>query len=329
MVEANSVKALIVGAGVQGERYAKCQQKEPGSETVLFDTDHNKAHLVATKIGVQSADSFEESLDWANLVYICTPDHLHTEIAAQAIQQGKHVFCEKPLTTNLADTLHLQKLASEYKTIFLVGEILRLTPAFLKLRERVLARELGTILSIRSTYLHNMTPYQQPGNWRMNQDFLYGAGSHAVDLACWVANEPVVEVQAKTGVKVLPNYTQPEDYQIILKFRSGLLGHIWLNANLQLPVHKTDFEVYGEKGTMIYDTASQVLKTYREGNDNYSCEKYQGEFSIPKTVRVLNSLLRGESDSHFPLPNIDEAVSLIKVLDAVEKSIQTHKPVRV
>ena len=140
-----------------------------------------------------------------------------------------------------------------------------------------------------------------------------------------VANEPVIEVQASAGIKMLPDYAHPEDYQIILKFKSGLLGHIWLNANLQLPIHKTDLEIYGEKGTIISDTSSQTLQIYQKGEENFTSREFPKEFSIPKVVQILNNLVKGKSPSYYPLPNINEAVSLIKILDSVEKSIQTGK----
>lgn len=323
------IKALVVGVGLQGERYAKAQLLEKNSATVLFDIDQTKTKETALKIEAQHSTSLEKSLDWANLVYICTPDHLHTDTAVLAIQKGKTVLCEKPLTTNLDDALLLQQLGEKYKTKLLVGNLLRLAPNFADIRHRVISEEIGPLISIRSTYLHDMSPYMKPGNWRLNQNFLYGAGTHPIDLACWIANEPVVEVQASTGIKDLENYTQPDDYQIILKFQSGFLGHIWLNAAVQLPIHKTDIEVFGKKGTIISDNRSGTVKTFHQGESDFLAKTFPQEMTIPKAVKIMNALVENKNNSHFPLPDINEALSLMKVLDAVEKSIKSKATVEI
>ena len=58
-------------------------------------------------------------------------------------------------------------------------------------------------------------------------------------------------------------------------------------------------------------------------------KKYSKEFSIPKAVKIFNSLIRGKDTDHSPLPDINDAVIVIKILDSIEKSIRTKEPVRV
>ncbi len=318
----HSPNVLVVGAGIAGERHTKAQI-DLGSRVALYDIDPQKAAVKAASLSVSHAEDLTSAISASSLVYICTPDDLHTEIAAQVIRSGKDVFCEKPLTTNLGDALTLQQLVHQFGTQFIVGTYYRLTPNFTEAKRVVDAGEIGRPLSLEATYLHDMKPYEGITPWRLNQDFLYGGGIHPIDLAYWLAGEPVKQVFATTGFKLDQNHPSPEDYQIILGFLSGLKAHIWLNSRVQRPVHGTDLVVSGSRGTIQTHNQADSLQIFKTGDGAFSRQPIVNQFTVPIAARITNDYLQGQRTDHRPLPGIDEAIEVMQILDAAEKSIRS------
>ena len=114
---------------------------------------------------------------------------------AKALKKRKTVLCEKSFTTNLKDALFLQDLAQRQGVEIFVGQNYRLTPTFAEIRKRVLSGQLGVISQIESTYFHDRNDYQ---NRYHDKNFLYTGGSHAVDLASWIVDEKIVNVQVSS-----------------------------------------------------------------------------------------------------------------------------------
>lgn len=321
-------KVLIIGAGVAGQRHMQAQL-DLGSQVAIYEEDKKIARLVqGQNPGIEIFDSISEGIARSTAVYICTPDYLHTDYAATAIKSRKAVYCEKPLTTSLEEAEYLQELVHQYGVKFIVGNINRLTPAFLEIKQRVDRGDLGRLLFVRTSYLHDMREYQKQTKWRVDQNILYGGGSHPIDLAMWVLGEPLQDVSAMSGPKVIPGYTKPEDYHILLQSQSGIVAEVSVNAALKLPVHKVDLEVYGETGSLLADNKSGVIKSYLEGQSNeFQVERFGNPFTFPIAARVFNDFISGRTNNHYPLPDIDETMPVMRAMDQVEKYLDQRAKV--
>jgi predicted dehydrogenase len=278
-------------------------------------------------------EHIDEAISWAELVHICTPDHLHTGFAEKSIKSGKPVLCEKPVTTSLEDALHLQSLTEAHKTIFFVGNNNRLTPTFMEMKKRIKQRQLGKPIAVYATYLHDMRSFFKKTPWRLQQNFLYGGAVHAIDLVCWIMGDQLISVYAQTGRKLIRKYTFPEDYHILLTFKSGMIATIWANARVVLPVHKADLQIYLENGTFVANNKSGVLKTFKhrkgmkEHVKDYKNEQFNVgyRYTIPKEIEIVNKFITKRSKFHDPVPRIDDVIPLMKILHAIEKSIELKK----
>ena len=137
------------------------------------------------------------SADWrevvarsdVDLIDISTPGHTHAEMAIAAAQAGKHVFCEKPLATSLADARQMLAAVRESGVKHMVNFNYRRCPAVALAKQMIEAGELGEIRHYRATYLQDwLVDPEFPMNWRMRKETAgSGAhgdlGAHAVDLA--------------------------------------------------------------------------------------------------------------------------------------------------
>lgn len=310
------IKPLIIGIGVAGKRHLDAQLAL-GIKTGVYTTNPDTAKLLSKQKNVIVFDKLKDGIKWSNLVHVCTPDDKHTEFVAMAAKLGRAVLCEKSFTTSLADAQYLQNLANKHRSLLLVGQNYRLTPTFLETRKRVLAGDLGAITKIETTYLHDKTQYQQRTPANKNKDFLYIGGSHAIDLMCWIANEKVISVKAKSK-ETKQNY--PISYNIKLEFTSGLIGNITLDASSKRLNNGTSLIVEGKSEKLTSHNKSDELLFHRNGKKNQIIELPNIQtHTIALEIKIIDDYLLGKKNSYFPLPDVDEALNTIEKLDTIQK----------
>lgn len=324
--------ALVIGVGSAGERHVQAQRRL-GVTTAIYDANTQLAQDKAIEHGAEAILSIEDALDWADLVHICTPDHLHTDYALQSVEKGCDVLLEKPMTTNLSDALAIQRAVSERGTNLFVGTNMRLTPSFIAIRNEVQAGSIGQLIALDTTYIHDVRDYLQRTPWRKYQNGMYGGGIHAVDLACWVAQEPVKEVQAMTGVKHIPEavYAVPEDYRVNLKFESGVTAHIWVNHRFPIERHGVDLVAHGTLGQYVAHSKSDSYTEYKSSDQRqtYRTIKAGSVYTMDKEIELIDNWLAGKSDSHWPVPTINEAVEVMRVMDVIDRAVKSGGSERV
>lgn len=316
------IKPLVIGLGVAGKRHLDAQLNL-GIQTGIYSLDIKKDDPLRTQKNVIVFDNLKDAIGWSNLVHVCTPDDIHTEFVALALKKGRDVLCEKSFTTNLEDALYLQKLAHENNCTLLVAQNYRLTPTFAKTKELILEGAIGKVTKIETTYLHDASQYQQRVPLRKNQDFLYIGGSHVVDLACWIIKQPVKSVKAKTN----QHHPFPNSYNIVLEFTSGLLCSIKLDASSSRPYNGTGLIVEGEKGKLVSHNKVDQLLFYKKGSKKLQSIELPNNKTLTTAIEVgiVNNYLLGEKPSPSPLPDVDEAVHIIKVLDIIQKAAISGK----
>lgn len=122
----------IVGAGHLGRFHIECIQKIDGFElTGFYDKDPERSELISEKYGIPLYDHYDRLLEETEAICIVTPTSTHYEIGKQAIEAGKHLFIEKPLTSDPVSSRTLAQLLKEKGLVGRVGHIERYNPAFL------------------------------------------------------------------------------------------------------------------------------------------------------------------------------------------------------
>jgi predicted dehydrogenase len=320
--------AVVIGAGIAGARHAAAQ-KALGSKVGVYDLNSATAKKLAEKHKYLLFSTLEEAIAWADVVHVCTPDNAHLEAIQVAVELGKAVLCEKPLTDSWSEAQKLLEIVKKNNGVCVVGNNYRLTNAFQYLKKQI-AKDRSPIISMEATYLHNMRQYLKETPWRAEQNFLYGGAIHAIDLLCWMAQEPVIAVQGFASKISVIDSPFPQDYRITLQFKSGYSAHVWANAGAVLPIHKTDLNVYTENTTYISDNKSEYLKIYSKNNPykEFVLKNISVNMTVDEEVKIMNDWLTGKRKDHAPLPEIEEAVSILKILDAIERSIAEKKVVR-
>ncbi|RST08618.1 Gfo/Idh/MocA family oxidoreductase [Streptomyces sp. WAC05374] len=145
--------------------------------------------------------------DDVDVVDICTPGDSHARIAIAALEAGKHVLCEKPLANTVAEAEAMVAAAERARArgrVAMVGFNYRRVPAMTYARDLIAAGRLGALRHVRVTYLQDwLVDPDFPLTWRLEREHagsgaLGDLGAHIVDLAQFLAGEPLVGVSALT-----------------------------------------------------------------------------------------------------------------------------------
>ncbi len=138
------------GAGLIGTFHSK-MLRASGADVVwsgVYDPDTARRDAFAAATGAAACDSEQEVIDGCDALYVCTWTSEHRRLVEMAVAAGKHVFCEKPLSTDLAGAIAMADLVRGSGLVHQVGLILRRSPAFLLLKDLVADPVSGRVMSV-------------------------------------------------------------------------------------------------------------------------------------------------------------------------------------
>ena len=160
-----------------------------------------------------------------DVVCVFSPDHLHFEHCREALRQGKHVVCTKPMVTGLADARELVALVRSRKVKFLVGPTMRFDRQFLAARKHLDDGDLGTPIALESHYVHDMRPVFKATPWRraVPQDLMFGGCVHCIDVLRALGGEieSVHAVANRGGLQAEFTDNRPGQIRVVLDGRAG------------------------------------------------------------------------------------------------------------
>ena len=164
-----------------------------------------KANALAAEFGAAKTDpDYRRILEdpAVDAVHVCVPNALHFQLAKDALEAGKHVICEKPLATSVADARELVALATKKKLRNCTFHNLRYYPMVQQMRRMREDGDLGEILVVQGTYSQDWLFYETDWNWRLQSKIggpsrcLADIGSHWCDMAEHVTGQRITSVCA-------------------------------------------------------------------------------------------------------------------------------------
>ena len=177
---ADHPRSGIVGAGFIGGVHARAVRAAGGVLAAVAAHDAESSAAAAHRLSAErSASSAEELVeaDDVDVVHVCTPNHLHAPLAERAIAAGKHVICEKPLTTGVDSSRRLAALAASAPVVTAVPFVYRFYPTVRHARERVRRGDVGPLRLVHGSYLQDWLSRAGDWNWRL--EAALGGGSRA------------------------------------------------------------------------------------------------------------------------------------------------------
>ena len=210
---ASGYRAGIVGSGFMGRVHAHAIRANGGEVVAVVGSGRAGSAAAAASLRPTSSATDLESMladESIDVVHVCTPNHLHAAIAIAALRAGKHVVCEKPLATDVADARELVDLAADSGLVGTVPFVYRFHPMVREARERVRTGGLGRLSLAHGSYLQDWLVEPSDDNWRV--DPVQGGatrafgdiGVHWFDLLEFVTGDRVRSVSAQL-VTVVPS----------------------------------------------------------------------------------------------------------------------------
>jgi predicted dehydrogenase len=253
----------VIGLGFIGKVHLRnCLNLKSVRVVAAADTS-KKALNYARGFGVkQLFTDYHELLKLKDLdaVIIALPTHLHADCAINAMEEGKHVFLEKPLARNVKEGQEIVSAARKNDVKFMVGYPLRFVPEFVDLKSRMESGVLGDIQMAHAVdiaagpFFHraeSTTPRPVP-EWWLNKELTGGGalidlGCHMINLLRWYLGE-VADVKARLGYRF--NFDFEDHATCIIDFECGASAVVnvgWFSQNAAVGV-----ELFG---TMSYARA--------------------------------------------------------------------------
>lgn len=300
-----------------------------GAELVcVCDNVEEKAQKRAEERGVPYYLDYYEMLEKGGFdaVIICTPDQIHREQVVAALDKGYHVLCEKPLALTMEDCRAIVEASHRAKGKFMVGQVCRMTPGFIKAKELIDEGTIGDIFFIESEYAHDYSHINSP--WRLDpvnlRHGITGGGCHAVDLIRWIAGDPN-EVMAYSNHMVLKDWPVDDCTIAIMKFPSGAVGKVFCSIGCKRN-YTMRTVIYGTKGTIICDNRTPEILLYSEGKPFNDPDHFPVELKDHNAEEEVLSFYNAiVNDLPSPVP-AEEGANTIAVCDACVRSSASGKP---
>ncbi|MBD8080161.1 Gfo/Idh/MocA family protein [Cellulosimicrobium arenosum] len=268
-------RAGILGVGFMGGVHARAVRTGGGVVTLVAASDVDTARDAADLLGARAvADSAEELIASpdVDVVHVCTPNHLHVELARAALQAGKHVVCEKPLAVDVHGAAELAGLAAAAREadgrVAVVPFAYRFHPMVREARERVRRGAVGTISLVHGSYLQDWLLRDSDDNWRVDPA-LGGAsrafgdiGSHFCDLLEFTTGHRIVRLVAQSatvypqrvGADGVTHRVETED-AVTLQYQTdrGALGTAVISQVSAGRKNRLFLEISGTESTLTFD----------------------------------------------------------------------------
>ena len=327
----------IVGAGLQGRRRAQALKKS-GDELIIVAAAHlERAKLLADEMECEATDDWEKVVtrDGIDAVLVCTPPHLHEPMCIQAMENGKHVLCEKPLARTPEEARRIVNSAQGKDVKLKCGFNHRHHPGILQARRWFDDGAIGEPIFIRCRYGIGGRPGYEK-EWRANPGISGGGqlmdqGMHAIDLCRWFMDE-FNEVFGFLATSFWDMAPAEDNAFVLLRTGKGQIASIHVSWTQWKNLFS--FELFGKEGYIMveglggsYGTERAILgrrvflEPFRE-----EVTEFRGEDR--SWVEEWQEFVTAIKEDREPLGNGNDGLVALELAYAVYESAQSGNVVR-
>lgn len=264
----------IIGCGWAGEQHASSYASLKDTRLLaVCDVDEDRARSFARKWGAEAWHKDHRGLladPRIGAISICLPHYLHSLVAVDSAEAGKHILCEKPMAIRLEEADAMIAAARKAEVVLMIAENVRFHPINIKIRELIQDGYIGDIFLARIFRDHEMHDSLRKRPWFLDKKKAGGGiwmsgGIHDIDALRMLVGE-VETIAVFQARSVFPEMQGDDTVAALLKFANGAVGVVTesfsaktfrplspigcptlLNGNLGTIAVSEDIEVYGDR----------------------------------------------------------------------------------
>jgi myo-inositol 2-dehydrogenase/D-chiro-inositol 1-dehydrogenase len=329
------VRIGVIGAGRIGRMHAELiAGRVPGTALAgVHDVRPDAAAELAALLAVPSAASVDELLEdpAVDAVAICSSTETHADFIVAAARAGKAIFCEKPVSHDLAEVDRALAVVEEAGTPFQIGFNRRFDPGHQSVRDAVADGSIGEPHLVRISSRDPELP--PPGYVRVSGGIFLDMTIHDFDMARYVTGSEVVEVYARGSVRIEPSYRDAGDVDtalVVLEHEDGCVTAID-NSRRSTYGYDQRVEAFGSAGMAVSGNppthAGVVLTAEGESSSvmpSFFLDRYAESYE-----RAWEAFVDAVRNGRAPAVGIDDARAPLVIGLAAWRSLRERRPVRI
>ena len=316
----------IVGAGYIAAVHADVLARDDRVRlTAVHDVVPECAERLARSHGGTPVDTILELLERSDAVFITTPNTQHVSLAIAAIETGKHVFCEKPLATTVAEARRVYEKSKNAGGVFQLGHNRRFAPVYVELKRMLSETHKPHSAHVKMNRGELLKP-EWSGNPELTGGFLYETPIHMFDMMRFLFGE----VESLHAVGSTHEYKEVDDVSVIFKFASGMHATLATAADASWLFPFERVEVFCHHATLV--TREMESLTFSINLEGHFTE--QSMQQLPREEKwgylqedraFIDSIVNGTA----PLVTALDGLMSVEIVTAVYESVRTGSPVNV
>ena len=314
----------IIGAGYIGGVHAGILARDERVQlTAIHDVDHERAAKLARAHEAHVATTPTEVIERCDAVYITTPNTQHVSLTLAALDAGKHVFCEKPLATNITDAQTVFEKAKNNQSLIQVGHNRRFAPVYSTLKQLLTETHTPHSAHVKMNRGELLNPVWT-GDPSVTGGFLYETPIHLFDMMRFLFGE----IESLVALGSRHEYKEIDDFSVLLKFASGFHATLATAADASWLFPFERVEVFCHHATLVTrEMESLVISTNLQGHfTEQSMQQLPREekWGYAQEDRAFIDAIVNRTP---PLVTAFDGLMSVALVHAVYESVETGKAV--
>lgn len=253
-----------------------------------------------------------------NAVYIATPPKYHEEFAIAALEKGKCVYVEKPVTTSVASCKRMVDAVEKFKGKLCVAHYRRELPLFQKIKQLVNENSIGAIkiISLNLFQPHESFMIAKTNeNWRVVPELsggglFYDLAPHQLDILIQMFGDVIESFGVAVNQAVL--YNAEDAVSGIIKFNNNIIFNGNWNFTMPFFLKEDSCEIIGENGKIQFAFFGNSVKCIVDQNEEIFSFQHPAHIQQPMIEKVVNYYL-GEGENPC---SVSDALKSLEVMES-------------
>lgn len=315
----------ILGAGYIGGVHASILTRDDRvGISAIHDLVPANAIRLATTCNATAVESAENVIQNCDAVYITTPNTKHTELAIQAAQAGKHVFCEKPMATSLTDAEAVLSAARQSKAVFQVGHNRRFAPVYTTLKQLLQTTHPPHSAHVKMNRGELLNP-SWVGDSEITGGFLYETTIHMFDMMRFLFGE----ISVLHAIGSTHEYPEVDNFSVLLQFANGMHATFASSAHASWHFPFERVEVFGPHSTIATQEMESIV--FSDGLDGKHVEQSMHQLAKEEKwgyAQEDKSFIDSIVDGKPAAVTAEDGLKSVELVEACYRSVSSGEAVR-